>query len=154
MARRQGKSLRKAKAKGVRRRRRVRKQKRRQTRRPMRVLLYQMTISSAWYDSRERKAKEFELHYKVARHGRITTVRRHLADRGVPHFQRTVYRLSGRWIPKRKVRVRFEREQPALRSQATITVEARRMEYRGKQWKAYVLPTRTLSYARKRRRRK
>ena len=126
----------------------------RSSRRPRPVRLYRTTASSTWYDEKEQKAKEFELHYSVARHGEIKTIRKHLADRIVPHFQRTVYRASKRWIPKRRVKVRFEREQPALRSQQLIRVEARRMEYRGRQWKAYRLPPRTLNYAKRKRRRK
>lgn len=125
----------------------------RSSRRHRPIRLYRATASSTWYDEKEQKAKEFELHYSVARHGEIKTVRKHLADRIVPHFQQAAYRLSKRWIRKSRVKVRFEREQPALRSQRLILIDARRMEYRGRQWKAYRLPSRTLSYARRRRRR-
>mgnify|MGYP001088364210 CR=1 FL=1 len=119
-----------------------------------RARVYRMTISSTWYDRRTRKAKEFELHYRVARHGKIARIRRHLARRCAVHFQQSAYRIFKRWIPKRKVKIRFERESPALKTQQLIRIEARRMEYRGKQWNAYLLPSRTLSYVKRRRRRR
>jgi hypothetical protein len=111
-----------------------------------------MTIATVWYDQKVRHAREQEMHFRVARRGKISNVRRHLANRGVPYFQRTIYRLYKKWIPRRKIKVRFEREEPATRVEPTITIEARRMEYRGKRWKAYRLPSRTLRYAMKRRR--
>ena len=115
------------------------------------VHIYRMTISSSWYDEEEQKAKEYELHFQIARYGDIRTVRTHLAKRGLPYFQQMVYRKYKRWIKKNRIKTRFEGEEPALKSQSIISIEARRMEYRGKRWNAYPLPSRKLSYAKRRR---
>lgn len=116
----------------------------------MTIKLYRMTIANSWYDHKVKLVREYELHFKIARRGRIQNVRRHLAERGVPYFQQSIYRKYKRWMPKRKLKVRFEREEPALKSQSIITIEARTMHYRGKRWNAYPLPSKTLSYAKRR----
>jgi len=118
------------------------------------VRTFRMTISSLWYDKKARRAREYELHFRVARRGGIRNVRRHLARRGVPYFQRTIYRKYKRWIPKGRIKVRFEREEPARKVERTIQIEVRRMEGKGRQWKAYRMPSRVLSYAKKRRKTK
>ena len=114
---------------------------------------YRMTVASTWYDAEAGVAREYEMHFKVARRGRIQTVRLHLAKKGATYFQQAIYRRTGRWIRKRKIRISFEREEPATKGQNTITVEARSMQYRGREWGAVPLPSRTLSYAKRRRRR-
>ncbi|MGB6680716.1 MAG: hypothetical protein WBF08_05245 [Candidatus Bathyarchaeia archaeon] len=116
------------------------------------VRLYRMTVASAWYDQKEKNKKEYELHFKIARHGKIRTVRKRLKQRGVKYFQSRVYREFKKWIPRRKVKARFEREEPALKSQPRITVVVRGMEYKGKRWNAFSLPDRILNYAKRRRR--
>jgi len=116
------------------------------------IRTYRMTIASTWYDAEAGAANEYEMHFKVARRGRIQTVRLHLAKRGASYFQQIVWRQTRKWITKRKIRISFEREEPATKGQNTITIEARSMQYRGREWKAYPLPSRTLSYAKKRRR--
>ncbi|MFI5449668.1 MAG: hypothetical protein ACHQ03_07885 [Candidatus Bathyarchaeia archaeon] len=108
-----------------------------------------MTIASAWYDSRAEVQREFEMHFKVARRGKIRTVRRRLARRGIPYFQREAHREIGRWIPKSKIRVSFEREEPAMKSEREISVTVRSMQYRGKHRKAAALPFRVINYAKK-----
>ncbi len=120
------------------------------------VRIYRMTISSTWYDHEAQKVQEYEMHYKVARRGTIRSTRRYLAKRCVPHFQQNVYRLYKRWPRKRKVRGAFEREQPILltKSERMIHIEVRRMEGKGKRWKAYPLPSRVLTYVKKKRKRK
>ena len=115
------------------------------------VRMFRTTISSTWYDEETRQVHEFEIHMKVARRGIIRNVRRYLARRGVPYFQQTIYRSYRRWIPKGKIRVAFEREEPARKIERMIRIETRRMEGVGKRWKAYPLPSRVLSYAKKRR---
>jgi hypothetical protein len=118
-------------------------------RRPLRA--YRATVSSVWYDAKTKCAREYEQHFRVARRGKIRNVRQHLAKRGVPYFQRTIYRLYKRWIPRRKIKIQFEKEQRATRVEPTITIESRSMTYKGKQWKAIPLPSRTISYAKRRR---
>ena len=117
------------------------------------VKVYRMTIASIWYDEDAEKVKEFEMHYKIARTGSLRDTRQHLAKRCVPHFQQNIYRKFKRWIPKKKLRVSFEREQAALKTQELIQINVRRMEGVGKQnrWKAYPLPSRELTYVRKKR---
>ena len=120
------------------------------------VRIYRMTIASTWYDKEAEHVREYEMHYKVARRGRISSIRRHLAKRCVPHFQQNIYRLFKRWIPKRKIRVSFEREQPTVldKSERLVQIEVRRMEGRGHRWKAFPLPSRVLTYVKKKRKRK
>lgn len=115
-----------------------------------------MTISSTWYNKTSKRAEEWELHFKVARRGTIRSNRRNLAKRGVRIFQQRVYNLVKRWMPKRKVKVSFEREEilPEGRSESVIQVEARSINYVGKRWSATQLPSRVLSYAKKPRRKK
>ncbi len=112
------------------------------------IRLYRVTLCSTWYDENAKHVREYEMHYKVARQGSIRDNREYLAKRCVPHFQQTVYRKFKGWIPKGKVRVGFEREQPALKADDVISIEIRRMEGTGKRkmWKAYPLPSKVLSY--------
>lgn len=120
------------------------------------VRTYRMTISTAWYDEEVGQVREFEAHFKVARRGKIQTIRRYLVKRGLPYFQRVVYRLTGRWPPKHKLRVSFEREEPALKPEKDIFIQMRSMQYVGpkRRWKAFALPSRVLSYVKRRRKRK
>ena len=115
------------------------------------IRMFRMTDSSTWYDEEAQQVREYELHFKVARRGKIRNVRRYLARRGIPYFQQSIYRLYEHWIVKRKIRVSFEREEPARKVERIIQIEVRRMEGVGKRWKAYPLPSRVLSYAKKRR---
>jgi len=116
--------------------------------------LYRMTIASKWYDKPSQYEREHEMHLRIARPGKIRTVRRHLAKRGIPYFQQTIYRRFHKWIPKRYIRGKFEREESADRSESVITIEMRGMQYRGREWKPSRFPTRVLTYAEKRRKRK
>lgn len=118
------------------------------------IRLYQMTIASTWYDKTARAQREYEAHFSVARRGKIRTVRRHLANRGAPHFQRLIYRRFRRWIPKKKIRISFEREEPARKVQREITIELRGMQYRGRKWQATPFPSKVLRYAKRRSKRK
>ncbi len=117
------------------------------------VRVYRMTIASVWYDGCASGVKEYEMHYKVAQKGAIRDVRKYLAKRCVVHFQQTVYRKFKRWIPKGRIRIAFEREQNAEKTQELISIEARQMEGVGKRsrWKAYELPSKVLTYAKKKR---
>lgn len=116
--------------------------------------LYQMTIASTWYDKTARAQREYEAHFSGARRGRIRTIRRHLAKRGAPYFQRLIYRRFGKWIPKNKLRISFEREEPARKIQREITIELRGMQYRGRKWKATTIPSKVLRYAKRKRKRR
>jgi len=118
------------------------------------VHTYRMTVASRWYDEPSRCEREQEMHFKAARRGKLRTVRRHLAKRGIPYFQQVIYRRFKRWIPKRQIRARFEREEVEQRSEPTMTVETRGMQYRGRDWKAFPFPSKVLTYAKKRRKRK
>ncbi|MBN1357570.1 hypothetical protein JW988_02265 [Candidatus Bathyarchaeota archaeon] len=117
------------------------------------VRIYRMTIASFWYDKEAEHVREYEMHYKVAREGDIRKIREHLAKRGVRHFQQNIYRKFKRWIPKREIRVSFEREQKTIREKSDdlIQIESRRMEIRGKKWKAFGFPSRVLTYVKKKR---
>src|SRR3989442_8629015 len=116
------------------------------------VRLFRMTIASnIWYDHGAQRVREFEMHFKVARRDSIANVRRHLANRGVTYFQQNIYRQHRRWIPKRDLRVAFEREEEALQPSDTITIQVRGMEGRGKRWEAIPFPSRTLAYTKRKR---
>ena len=116
------------------------------------VRLFRMTITSkVWYDESAQRVREFEMHFKVARRDSIRSVRLHLTRRGIPYFQQNVYRQQKRWIPRRDLRVAFEREEPALQSSRIITIEVRGMEGRGKRWRAIQFPSRTLTYTKRKR---
>ena len=115
------------------------------------VLLYLMTIASTWYDKRVKAAREYELHFAAARRGNRRTVRRHLARRGTEYFQRLIYRRIRKWIPARNIKIGFEREEIADRSETRIRVDGRSMVYRGKRWWAYPLGRWELTYARRKR---
>jgi hypothetical protein len=117
----------------------------------MTVHLYRMTIASTWYDVRAEYSREYELHFKVPLQGKPERVRRTLAKRGVPYFQQQIYRKYGKWVPKRRIRVSFEREEKARRVQRQISVNARTMRYRGKHHRATVLPSRVISYGKRKR---
>lgn len=115
---------------------------------------YRMTVASRWYDEPSRCEREYEMHIKAARGGKVRTVRRHLAKRGIPYFQRTIYRRFRRWIPKRQIRASFEREEMGERGEPVIVIETRSMQYRGRDWKAFPFPSKVLTYAKRRRKRR
>jgi len=91
------------------------------------------------------------MHFKASRGGDIRRVRREMARRGVEYFQKYVYRRHKRWIPKGKIRVGFEREKPATKTEPLMMIEVRRMEFVGRQYEGYPLPSRRLSYVKRRR---
>jgi hypothetical protein len=115
---------------------------------------YRMTIASTWYDKAARAQREYEAHFSVARRGRIRAIRRRLAKRGRPYFQRLIYRRFRKWIPKNRLRISFEREEAATKVQRNIGIELRAMQYRGRQWIATPFPSKVLRYAKKRRKRR
>jgi hypothetical protein len=119
-----------------------------------RVRTYRMTIASTWYDKTNRVQREYEAHFTVARRGKMRTMRRRLGKRGAPYFQRLVYRQFRKWIPKSRLRISFEREEPATRVQRQIGIELRGMQYRGRKWQATPFPSKVLRYAKRRSKRK
>ena len=118
------------------------------------VRAYRMTVASRWYDEPSRCEREYEMHFKVARPGNIRTVRWHMVKRGIPYFQQVIYRRFRRWVPKRQIRARFEREEMEERGEAVIVIETRSMQYRGRDWKSFPFPSKGLTYAKKRRKRR
>jgi len=112
--------------------------------------MFHTTISTKWSDERTQTAREHEMYFVVARRGDIRRIRRNLAKRGVELFQRDVYRRHRRWIPKRRIKVAFEREKPAKRAEDVIKVESLTMDYKGRRWKATRHPSRVISYGRRR----
>ena len=111
---------------------------------------YRMTIASVWYDRQKEAAQEYEMHFRVARKGDIARVRRQLAQRGLTYFQRGVYSTTRHWVPKHRIKVKFEREEPAIAAERRIDIQVRKMEYRGRQWKAQPLLSRLIGYVKKR----
>ena len=117
----------------------------------MQIRAYRMTVSSIGYDPAARRAIGYEFHFKAARAGDIRRVRREMARRGVEYFQQYAYRRQRRWIPKGKIRVGFERERPATKTEPLMMIEVRRMEFVGRQYEGFALPSRRLTYVKKKR---
>lgn len=113
------------------------------------IYTYRMTTSTVWYYMPAHMGQGYEMHFKTARRGKIEDVRRALETEGATYFQETIHSRFGRWIPKRRLRIGFEREEPTTRVQNNITVQARYMEYRGGKWKSTAMPSKVLSYAKK-----
>jgi len=113
------------------------------------ISTYRMTTSTIWYYMPAQMEQGYEMHFKTARRGKIEDVRRALESEGVTYFQETIYKRFGRWIPKRRIRIGFESEEPATRVQNSITVQVRYMEYRGGKWKSTTIPSKVLTYAKK-----
>ena len=107
--------------------------------------LYRMTLSTRGY-SLGQNAWSFEAHYTAALPGDIGDVRVDLADFCIPHFRRAVLRRTGVRIPEGKIRVGWEREEPALTPSPDIHVEFREMTFRGKETHARRLPPEVLRY--------
>jgi len=110
--------------------------------------VYHMTLATRGY-SPSQNAWSFEAHYTAALSGDIGDVRLDLADFGIPHFRGAIMRRYGLRIPEGKIRVGWEREEPALAPSPDIHVEFREMTYRGKQTYARRLPAETLRYGNK-----
>jgi len=110
-----------------------------------------MTIGTRWYDETAGKARLYEGHFKAARQGSVHTVRQNLANKGVPFFQRMILKRYGKWIPKSKIRIGFEREQPVAKASPEVDVQFRDMEFRGKRYTAYPRPSSIMRYVRRRR---
>lgn len=107
--------------------------------------VYHMTLATRGY-SPSQNAWSFEAHYTAALSGDIGDVRVDLADFCIPHFRGAIMRRYGLRIPESKVRVGWEREEPALASSPDVHVEFREMTYRGKQTYARRLPAEVLRY--------
>lgn len=114
--------------------------------------LYRMTIATRWYDQQAQRARSYEAHFKVARYGNISTVRKRLAQKGVMSFQQVIRHRYGVNIAKSKMKVSFEREEPAVKIDRDVQVEYRGMEFRGRHYSAFSAPSRILHYVRRRRR--
>jgi hypothetical protein len=115
------------------------------------IRIYRMTVATRWYDGTVGKARLYEGHFKVARQGSIHTVRRNLADKGVPFFQRTIWNRYHKWISKSQIRIGFEREESAFKASPEVQVEFRDLEFRGKRYSAFPRPSSTMRYVRGRR---
>jgi len=133
---------------------RPRKTRRRKARRrPIR--LYRMTIATYHYDKRTHQLTEYEAHFKVARRGRdVARIRRRLAELGAGYFQRWLHRRYKVWIPKRKLRIAFERERHARRQQRYASVRWFSMRRVKGRWTSQELPAGKMRYHVAHRRRK
>jgi hypothetical protein len=91
----------------------------------------------------------YEMHFKTARRGKIEDVRSILESEGVAYFQKEIHNEFGRRIPKKRIRIGFEREEPATRVQNNIVVESRYMEYRGGKWESKPVSSKVSRHAKK-----
>jgi hypothetical protein len=108
---------------------------------------YRMTASTIWYYMPAQMGQEYEMHFKTTRRGKIEDVRSELVSEGTAYFQKTICEESGRRIPKKRIRIGFEREEPATKVQNNIMVEARYMEYQDGKWKSAAIPSEVLTHA-------
>ena len=116
----------------------------------MTVREFRMTIAGRGYN-KGQGAVQSEFHFKATRSGKIQTIRRQMAERGVEYYQRTVRRMFGFWIPKKYVRIGFERESSATKSLPLMSIEVYAMWFKGRRHQARRLPSRVISYHKRRR---
>ncbi len=114
---------------------------------------YKMTVAGRGYDEEGKRQLNPELHFEVSRRGKIRSVRRQLAKRGVEYYQQRVYRELEVWIPKRHIRIGFEREERALKAEKLIQIEGLALTFRGKRSTAVQLPSRVLRFAKRKHKR-
>lgn len=120
----------------------------------MKVRLYRITLSTrSLYDKADHEARSFEGHFKACLRGKIRRNRKRLADFLIPIFQRQVYRELGVHISRSRIRVGFEREEPALSASRRVDAEFLIITYRGKHHVAKRLPQQTFTLRTVRRRR-
>jgi hypothetical protein len=91
----------------------------------------------------------YEMHLKTSRSGKIEDIRRVIETEGTEYFQKTMHDEFGRSIPKRRIRVGFEREEPATRVENNVIVRSTYLEYRGGKWESTAMPSKVLRYAKK-----
>ena len=77
---------------------------------------YSMTVSTVWYNRPAHMGQGYEIHFKTARRGRIADVRHELESQGTTYFQKAFYDQFGRHVPEKRLRIGFEREEPAART--------------------------------------
>lgn len=120
------------------------------------IRTYRMTIGTTTrsYDKDSRGAASYEVHFRVSRRGEIRKIRQILANRGIEYFERYMHRHLGSYVPLRSIRVRFEREQPALKATKEVQAEGRYLFFRGRRWSATPLGKGRFVYARKRKARR
>jgi hypothetical protein len=110
---------------------------------------YRMTASTLGYYLPAHREEGYEMHFKTSRRGIIEDVRSTLESEGVAYFQKEIYNKFGRRIPKTRIRIGFEREEPATRVQNSIVVESRYMEYRSGKWESKPVSSKVSRYAKK-----
>ena len=114
---------------------------------------YRVTVAGRGYDNERKRQLKPELHFTVARRGSIRNVRRQLAKRGVDYYQQRIHREYGIWIPKNRIRVGFEREGPAKKTERSIRIEGLTFAFTGKRTTAVRMASRALSFAKKKQKR-
>lgn len=107
---------------------------------------YRMTTSTVGYYQAAQMGEGYDMHFKIVRRGKVSEVRKTLASIGVAYFQDTIQKKFGQQIPKSKIRVGFEREEPAARVRKSIEVQARRLEYKRGHWTCTHIPLEVLDY--------
>jgi hypothetical protein len=102
---------------------------------------YYFTIAAQWYDPWSGRKREVETHFSIARGGQIRDNRRSLGIRGARYHQVMLFKTYGKIVPLSSLRVRFERQERAGKVDKKISVKARAMQYKGRQWSAKPLPS-------------
>jgi len=111
------------------------------------ITKYKMTVSTVWYNCFVGQGEGFEMYFETARRGNIADVRKELESEGTAYFQKAFYDQLGRRVPKRKLRIGFEHEEPATKVQNSILVQATSIEYYGGRWNSTPMSQRLLSCA-------
>jgi hypothetical protein len=113
-----------------------------------------MTIATFRSDKPTHQLIENEAHFKIARRGELRTVRTRLAKCGAAYFRRWLRTCVKISIPKGKLRIAFEREAHAKKQQQKASVRRFVMRRIKGRWASKEFPAGTMSYVRRRRRRK
>ena len=115
------------------------------------VRVYRATVATFHYDKPTRQLIEYEMHFKIARRGKLRTIRARLAKLGLKHLQSWLRRYAKISIPKGKLKVAFEREAHARKQQTHASVRRFVMHRVKGRWTSKELPAGTMSYVRRRR---
>jgi hypothetical protein len=104
------------------------------------VRRYRWTIAGSRYDPVAGCKREYETHFTVALRGSLRENRKKLGLRAAKYHQVWLFKTFGIFEPLSKLIGRYEREARASKVDGEISVKARAMEFRGKNWEATPYP--------------
>jgi hypothetical protein len=115
------------------------------------VRVYRATaVYGSWYDGQQ--ARGFEGHFVTSLSGEIGANRIKFAKVITPIFQKQIYQEHKIRVSPGQIRIRFEREQPALTRSRNVRAEFLEMTYRGRERHAERFPSQLFKWPKARRR--